>query len=279
MQGCDCSSIIGIQSAVAAASFALCLYTCKKVKMCKCHKKGNDAGLFLPLPQGHIEDLIEQKNEPIEDSDIPKVAITKLQLPKQKTEKNKHEKFTNATSIVELIFILAKESGSIIPHRLLDEIISVSKSEKLKEEQCISSLSYEFVGVYGAEKIQQADVALFTSIMSNVISLEYECYIEFLITLDALDRAILNSFDPMVVLTSLYLISANWDKGECAKPTELSSILKTNNIDASKVASTITVVNIHRRTINVTEEGISKAVDSIRAAVVRRSSRIRKTNK
>ncbi|KAF5153114.1 hypothetical protein TpMuguga_03g02425 [Theileria parva strain Muguga] len=158
------------------------------------------------------------------------------------------------------------------------QIISdAMKDNQFTSEQCISALSYEFVGVYGSEKIQQADVELLSTIFSESINPEYKGYVEFLALLKKIENLILKAYEPKVTLLSLFLITSS--KMDKIDEKELIKLIKKNGLETKKVLSMMTVICISKGSVTISEEDINEGINKIKSAIVRRSSRIRKTNK
>ncbi|KAK2195088.1 hypothetical protein BdWA1_003388 [Babesia duncani] len=196
----DCLSLVKLQGALAAASVALCLYACNRVK------RANSYNEDIPLD----ESLKSKRSQPkrVSTSDVLNVATTKVNLPKQKANNNKASTFNDELVLVERLVQICVDSSSIIPEFLKNEI-AASQVEPFNPDQCIAAFSYEFATTFGAEKVQQADVTLMMSFLSRITTLEYSSYIELLVALEYVDKSILTSFEPMIVLVALFLLTAN----------------------------------------------------------------------
>uniref|UniRef100_A0A3B0N4F4 Uncharacterized protein n=1 Tax=Theileria annulata TaxID=5874 RepID=A0A3B0N4F4_THEAN len=260
----ECAYAIGLQGVVTVASMAFFLYKLKS-KKCNCELKSEK--YFSPL---------NSYSQTFENNDTKgfKTVTNRVKLPKIKVKTFKQ---SGSRSIISSIKMILEDSPTLVSKDLMKIISDLMKENQFTSEQCISALSYEFVGIYGSEKVQQADVELLSTIFSESINHKYKGYVEFLILVKKIEKSVLKAYEPKVTLLSLFLITSN--EMDEIDGKELIKLIKKNGLEIKRILSMMTVISISKGSITISEEDIEEGINTIKSAIVRRSSRIRKTNK
>ncbi|CDR97579.1 hypothetical protein BBBOND_0400710 [Babesia bigemina] len=244
---CDrCIAILQLQGLVAAASFAVCLFTWCKLR--------------------HCCDLTESLQQ---DESSDNMCTSSATTP-NKSAVSSAVYAADDMALVEHLLRLRSETASADIRRKIGKHANAYAD---KTEQCNSALSYEFAGIYGSDKVQQADASRILSALGKIANLRH---MDMLVLLKGIDPLVLKAFEPLTVLSVLCIMLA---EGGAPEPADILTFFTEHEIDIPTALGAATTINCLIGRSNISASEVMEAVDAVNSAAVRRSSRIRRIKK
>ncbi|GFE53946.1 lambda family phage portal protein, putative [Babesia ovis] len=257
----QCVSVLKLQGIIAAASFAACLYTCCRTKRSR----------TVQASAQTVPDVIPQTSrQHIEYAKPAKVAMNKVKLPKHVLPDTGEMKMANSKVLVQRLLSTCKEMENM---DLEVEVEKQSDTEANNHDQCTAALAYEFAGVFGSEKVQQADATRIITALGKITELRY---IESIVLLGCIDPTVIKAFDPLIVLAVLCLMPAHKDK---IPHDELYAIFEDYKINLPMACGAATAIKCSVDCTRMGPDEVTQVLNVVKAAATRRSSRIRKAMK
>ncbi|KAK1939641.1 hypothetical protein X943_001876 [Babesia divergens] len=259
----QCMSILKLQGVIAAASFAMCLYTCYRGKRTLVSTEDDVSS----TNSCSVPEVTYVNREPCKQ---PKTSANKARSPRSSAITARK---VNINADIVLVERLLEMSGGITTAEINEEIARQEHPDLTNTKQCSYALAYEFVGVMGSEKVRQEDATRLISTLAKVTDLKY---VETMVVLACIDETVLKAFDPMTILAALCLISAGVEKND---PSDILSILTEHRIGAPTALGAATAVRCSIDASTIGPKDVERAINTLRTACTRRSPRIRKLNK